>query len=65
MEMKDSEKQILKSVFQEVDEHTWIKTSSLNLPEKQSILEAIEHLFARYLEIRPLFCDAARPMNEE
>ena len=35
------------------------------LPEKQSILDAIEHLFAKYLEIRPLFLAPARPMNEE
>lgn len=35
------------------------------LPEKQSILEAIEHLFAKYLEIRPLFLVPARPINDE
>ena len=33
--------------------------------EKQSIREAIEHLFARYREIRPLFFCCARPMKEE
>lgn len=31
--------------------------------EKQSIREAIEHLLARNLEIRPLFLVAARPMK--
>ena len=35
------------------------------LPEKQSILEAIEHLFAKYLEIRPLFLVPARPIKDE
>lgn len=35
------------------------------LPEKQSILDAIEHLFAKYLEIRPLFFLFARPINDE
>jgi len=35
------------------------------LPVKQSILEAMEHLLAKYLEIRPLFLAAARPINEE
>ena len=34
-------------------------------PEKQSILEAMEHLFAKYLEIRPLFLTLARPINDE
>lgn len=34
-------------------------------PEKQSIREAIVHLFARYLEILPLFLAAARPMKVE
>ena len=37
----------------------------VTIPEKQSILEAIEHLFAKYLEMRPLFEVAARPMKEE
>ena len=32
---------------------------------KQSILEAMAHLFAKYLEILPLLAVAARPMNEE
>ena len=32
---------------------------------KQSILDAIEHLLARKREIRPLFFDPARPMNDE
>lgn len=35
------------------------------VPAKQSILEAMEHLFARYLETRPLFFAPARPINEE
>lgn len=34
-------------------------------PEKQSIREAIVHLFAKYLEMRPLFFAAARPMKVE
>lgn len=34
-------------------------------PEKQSIREAMVHLFARYLEMRPLFLAAARPMKVE
>lgn len=34
-----------------------------DLPEKQSMRDAIEHLFARKREIRPLFLDPARPMN--
>merc|ERR1712078_720898 len=33
--------------------------------EKQSILDAMEHLFARYREILPLFLDCARPMKVE
>lgn len=37
----------------------------MNSPEKQSIREAIVHLFARYLEMRPLFLAAARPMKVE
>ena len=37
----------------------------VNIPEKQSILEAIEHLLARYLEILPLFLAPARPMKVE
>ena len=36
-----------------------------HLPAKQSILDAMEHLFARYLEIRPLFLVPARPIKEE
>ena len=36
-----------------------------NSPEKQSIRDAIEHLLARYLEIRPLFLAPARPINVE
>jgi len=32
---------------------------------KQSILDAIEHLFARKREIRPLFLEPALPMNDE
>lgn len=35
------------------------------LPVKQSILEATEHLFAKNLDIRPLFFDPALAMNEE
>lgn len=34
-------------------------------PEKQSMREAMVHLLARYLEIRPLFLAAARPMKVE
>lgn len=34
-------------------------------PLKQSILDAIEHLFARYLDILPLFLAAARPIYVE
>lgn len=37
----------------------------LPIPEKQSIREAILHLFARYREMRPLFLAAARPMKVE
>ena len=37
----------------------------LNQPEKQSILDAREHLLAKNLEMRPLFFAAARPMKEE
>merc|ERR1719421_2674657 len=33
--------------------------------EKQSILDAMEHLFAKYREILPLFFCWARPMNDE
>jgi len=32
---------------------------------KQSIREAMEHLLAKNLEIRPLFFAPARPINEE
>ena len=35
------------------------------VPVKQSILEAIEHLLARYLEMRPLFLAPALPINVE
>jgi len=35
------------------------------LPEKQSILDAMEHLLAKYLDIRPLFFLLARPIKEE
>lgn len=42
-----------------------IKIIHYTLPEKQSILDAMEHLFARYLEMRPLFLVSARPINEE
>lgn len=35
------------------------------LPAKQSIREAIEHLFARNREILPLFCVLALPINVE
>jgi len=35
------------------------------IPAKQSIRDAMEHLLARYREIRPLFFVAARPMNVE
>lgn len=38
---------------------------SCHSPEKQSMREAIVHLFARYLEMRPLFLAAARPMKVE
>jgi hypothetical protein len=31
----------------------------------ESILDAIAHLFAKYLEIRPLFLEEARPIKEE
>ena len=34
-------------------------------PEKQSTLDAIEHLLARKREMRPLFFWPARPMNVE
>ena len=34
-------------------------------PEKQSILEAMEHLLARYREMRPLFLADALPMKDE
>ena len=37
----------------------------LPLPLKQSMREAMEHLLARYLEIRPLFLGPARPMKVE
>lgn len=37
----------------------------LRSPEKQSIREAMVHLFARYLEMRPLFLAAARPIKVE
>lgn len=33
--------------------------------EKQSILEAMEHLLARQREIRPLFLASALPIKEE
>jgi hypothetical protein len=42
-----------------------ISHNERNSPEKQSILDAIEHLLAKYLEIRPLFLTPARPMNVE
>lgn len=35
------------------------------IPEKLSTLEAMEHLFARYLDIRPLFFAPARPIKVE
>lgn len=35
------------------------------LPEKQSILDAMEHLLARYLEILPLFFEPALPIKLE
>lgn len=41
------------------------QVSNDGLPEKQSIRDAMEHLFARYREIRPLFFVLALPMNEE
>lgn len=34
-------------------------------PEKQSMREAMVHLLARYLEMRPLFFAPARPMKVE
>jgi hypothetical protein len=34
-------------------------------PEKQSILEAMEHLLAKYLDMRPLFLMPARPIKVE
>jgi len=37
----------------------------VGVSEKQSILDAMEHLLARYLEMRPLFFAPAFPMNEE
>lgn len=39
--------------------------TACNSPEKQSMREAMVHLLARYLEMRPLFLAAARPMNVE
>lgn len=38
---------------------------SLYTPEKQSMREAMVHLLARYLEMRPLFFAPARPMKVE
>ena len=35
------------------------------IPEKQSIREAMEHLFAKNRDIRPLCLGPARPMKEE
>ena len=35
------------------------------VPEKQSILDAIEHLFARNREMRPLNFGPALPMKDE
>ena len=35
------------------------------LPLKQSMRDAMEHLLARYREIRPLFLAPARPMKVE
>ena len=37
----------------------------ISIPAKQSILEAMEHLFAKYLDIRPLFFTPARPIKDE
>jgi hypothetical protein len=37
----------------------------MNSPEKQSMRDAMEHLLARYREIRPLFFVEALPMKEE
>lgn len=42
-----------------------MNADSSPIPEKQSIREAILHLFARYREMRPLFLAAARPMKVE
>jgi hypothetical protein len=36
-----------------------------DIPLKQSILDAIEHLLARNLDMRPLFFDPAFPIKEE
>lgn len=40
-------------------------STEICLPEKQSIREAIEHLFARYRANRPLLRAEARPIKEE
>lgn len=45
--------------------YTFFFYPSVHLPVKQSILEAIEHLLARYLDMRPLFFTPALPMNDE
>ena len=37
----------------------------ITLPEKQSIREAIVHLFAKNRDILPLFLAPARPIKEE
>jgi hypothetical protein len=34
-------------------------------PEKQSVLDAMEHLLAKYHDMLPLFLSPARPMNVE
>lgn len=34
-------------------------------PEKESILAAMEHLFAKYLDMRPLFFEDALPIKDE
>lgn len=40
-----------------------IKNNEINIPVKQSILEAIVHLFAKNREIRPLLVAPALPVE--
>ena len=48
-----------------IHSHTHTHTSHDHSPLKQSILDAMEHLFAKYREILPLFLGPALPMKEE